>query len=952
MSCTIPSFNLAVKVIYDLTQSNPTITIDNLSTGASMAGIKFWFVISTPSGVVFHEGSFGTPDATGIWSTVNIAETIPQMDGHIEFNNTLPYSVKVFAQDGSGNSCDKTYEDIICVPNGGSGKDNFGGIALNSAQNCEKGYLEISDQSNYQYRGISGNMVSNTTKFIYPADGNGTVPTPATINNKMAFMLPIPVNGEGHQLIRNATMNYVLSGTGSNIVIKYKYKKSDININCGINLCSINCGLTKYREKLEACNECASERSEKIAYLYYKISQLTLAIVSPLCGFDTAALEKEIKEILLANDCYCDNCGNNGNNPTFTLRCAGIDIACVNTEILNLINTDANVKASWCSVVMACVNAASGGCQTPIITGLTSNSTQINVNYILPVQGTSQNLEVFYKLASAGSWTSAGVVASNSTSKLITGSFTPGDIYQVKVTNHCSGNTNVDSIVSSTTVVTAPTQCSLLQQIYGTPSDGYYVVKMNNSETGCNQLQTVPLDSAIIKTLLPCTVPLNFKVSSAGILSWTGEANSNYRISYKLKVNPTWIVHGTATYVGPDSTFNIVVAASLPDPVQDYDFKIEKSCGGSNYSQPIYCSYDISGTTGCKSPSGFIEWNESNGVCKFYGGSPSGTYLVTAWNQTTSTALAAPASITVDANGIILANFAAILSSGTSIGDKIVFSVKTDCGSGNYSESVSFTYKRIGLLTNCPQQTVVFDPNTMVAVGKTSGNRIELKINTGALLATTKRMLFRMKIGSTEVYSGEVLAIDGGSTFIESPVDLKNGDNVQFSIKTFCNCCDNYTSESAWSSWFGGVISIQNGWDDEWVAFPGSGFLQNSHVVHPTYSGKLKFDKDGNIHLRGGIRGPIASLPAGNTFINLTFIDLAGGTIFSSAKNSIVSSPDYDVYPCSFINFPNGGTNVTIKEAYIVRDGSLLKILIALNNSGGTLTNVVYDFGISHIIIR
>lgn len=950
MSCTIPNFNLSVKVTYDLTQSNPTITIDNLSTGASMAGIKFWFVIATPSGVVFHQGSYATPDATGIWSTVNISETIPQTDGHIEFNTALPYIVDVFAQDGSGNSCNVRYEDIICKPNGGSGKDNFGGIFLNSNQNCEKGFLEIVDQSNYQYKGITGNMVSNMTKFVYPTDNNGTTPTPTTVNNKMSFLLPIPVNGKGHQLIRNATLNYVLQATGSNVLIKYKYKNSDIEINCGFDLCSIMCGLTKYRNKLESCTSCQGEKNEKITDLTLKIAELSLAISSPLCGYDIASLQKEIKEILLVNDCYCDDCGPKGNNPTFALRCSDIDIACVSAEIINLINADAQVKASWCSVVTSCVNAISGGCQTPIITGLVSNSTQINVNFVLPIQGSSQNLEVFYKLAASGSWTSAGVVASNATAKVITGTFTSGDIYQVKVTNHCSGNTDVDSIISSTTVITSLTQCSLLQQIYGTPVDGYYVVQMDNAQTGCNQLVPTKLNSQIIKTFLPCTIPLNFKVSAVGILSWTGELNSDYRISYKLKINSTWIIHNTATYVGPDSTFSIVSAASLPNPVQDYDFKIEKYCGGTSYSQPIYCSYDLSASTGCKSPSGFIEWSESTGICKFYGGVPSGTYLVTAWNQTTNAALAAPSSVTVDANGIISANFASILSSGTSIGDKVVFSVKTDCGSGNYSESVSFTYKRVGTTQSCPQQPVVFNPSTMVSVGEISGNRIELQIPSGTLLSSTRTVLYRMRIGGVEITSGVIMPTASVSTYIESPKKLKNGDVVEFSTMTYCNCCDNYTTNSGWSSWFGGAISINNGWDDEWYALPGSGALQNSHIVSPTYSAKFKYDNNGNIHLRGAIRsGTIANVPTGNTTINLSFLDLSGGTIFANAKNSIVSTPDYDVFPVSFTN----DMGCTVRNAYISRNGSVLTLYAIFNNgTGSALTNVSYEFSIGHIILR
>lgn len=950
MACTIPLFNLAVKVIYDLTQSNPTITINNLSTGASVAGIKFWFVISTPSGVVFHEGSFGSPDATGAWTTVNIAETIPQLDGHIEFNNAIPFSVKVFAQDGSGNTCDKTYEDIICQPNASFGKTNYGGMYLNSTTNCNKGFLEVADQSNYQYQGITGNIISSTTKFIYPADINGSIPTPTTVNNKMAFMLPIPVNGKGHQLTRTAKWRYVYPNTQNEILINYKYSKVDIEINCGIDLCSINCGLSKYRKKLEECTSCQSEKDAKLTDLALKISQLSLAVASPLCGLDISAMQEEIKDVLLINDCYCDDCGQPGNNPTFTLKCADIDIECVSTEIINLINADAQVKASWCTVVNQCVAGAPGGCSVPVITGVVSNSTQISVNFILPVQGTSQNLEVFYKLASSGTWITAGVVPSNSTSVLINGSFTPGDLYQVKVTNHCSGNINVDSSVISTNVITSVTQCSLLSEIYNGFSSGLYVVKVDTNETGCNKYAPTPLSKELMSAFLPCSIPLNFKVSSSGVLSWTGVADSDYRISYKLKTDLSFTVHTTDNFPNSDSTYDIVTQASLPSPVQNYDFRIEKSCnGGAELSQPVYCSFDTAATSGCKSPSGFIEWNESNGLLKFYGGVSGGTYIASAYNITTGTALAAPTSVTVDANGIITANYANILSSGTSIGDKVTFSVKTDCGSGVYSESVSFTYKRIGVLTNCPQQTVTFNPSTMVAVGKTSGNRIELKINSGALLTTTKRMLFRMKIGSDEVYSGEVLAIDGGSTFIESPIDLKNGDNVQFSIKTFCNCCDNYTSESAWSSWFGGAISIINGWDDEWYALPGSGFLLNSFISSPTYNSKFKIDKDGNIHLRGALRKVFTTINTGTTAINLGVMDLTGGTILSSAKNSIISSPDYDTFPAPAVLVP--GTS--FDNPVFTRNGNTISLSGTLvNNTGSAISNGALEIGIGHIILR
>ena len=145
MGCTIPNFNLDVKVKYDITTSTPTVVIENQSTGSNMANIIYWFELYTPSGVMYHQGTPLTPDKSGVWTTFNVAENIPQSNGKIEFDIASPYIVKVFARDNANNNCDLELTDIICAPNGNKGSNNFGATLVNVLQKCADAVLQVTD---------------------------------------------------------------------------------------------------------------------------------------------------------------------------------------------------------------------------------------------------------------------------------------------------------------------------------------------------------------------------------------------------------------------------------------------------------------------------------------------------------------------------------------------------------------------------------------------------------------------------------------------------------------------------------------------------------------------------------------------------------------------------------------------------------------------------------------
>ncbi len=929
MACLIPNFNFAFTVIYDITNNTPTVQITNQSTGANLANIDYWFELITPSGVTYHAGTALTPDESGIWAVIDISENIPQSNGSVEFDNSIPYKVIGYAKDNANNMCQVEKQDIICAPTGNKGT-NFGLINMNVNLKCSEAKLKIVDTTNYLYKGVTGNLVSNQTTFVYPANEDGVAPPNYVVNNKTAFLMPIPVNGKGHQLFRNSIYTYTLS-SGNQVKLKYKYKNDDIDINCNMDLCSIMCGLKKYRESLTDENgQCSVINQAKINELVLDIAQLMLALDQPNCGFDIETLHAKIKSVLVKNDCLCnDNCGGSGNNTTTELKCDDIDIACVWNSISDLLLVDQDAKDKFCTLVSDCIEAMDADeCAMPFISGVTFTATAIVGNFILANQTNSNSLKVYYKLNSSGTWILASTLDSNATTHTILGTFTEGELYDFKVVNNCT-RSDVDSSIVSGVIPETQDLCYFFDLMYSGLPDGIYGVQVDSSQVAdCDKQKPVLLDSAFISGLMPCSIPVNVKINESSLLTWNAEPG-DYEVSYKLKVAGSWTVHSTTTFAGT-AQFKDLSALSL-SPLSDYEFRVIHKCTSGD-SLPIYTDIDAQALAQCPSTGDFIAFNETSGELTWTGnGNTAGTFVFSAFSG--GSMLGSPIGITFSAGGtIIIADYSNITGL-LGVGDEVIFSVYQDCGGGSTSDIQSHNYLMVGTTASCPD----FAPGY-------GFNQVEndiIKINVSAANTPDSTIMltqWELKVNNRQAGTGFIV-IDGAyETRIKSNVPIKQGDMLTMRFRSYGDTqANNITALSPWSAWLIPQAAVTtNEWDDTWKAIP-LGWVSGYGCSIGGSGAFYKITKDGKMEFRGSIETDI-DYDTGYATYTKNFLQVDAG-IYSSLSGTTNSAGNADSFPLSVDN--NIGAGVEARGRFITRAGAVFTAVFATNNTGTGLGNLV-----------
>lgn len=309
MTVTSPDINIfQFKTIYDLSGTTPVVRLINQSTGPNLANISYWFVIESPSGIVFHEGSEGTPDKNGVWVTeFVIPETIPQVEGHIDWSGS-EYKITGYIKD-SENNIFNTGEILtkICRPPGNKlgQKNNFASGKLNVMMNCTTAKLFVEDNSSYAYNGLTGSNVEKVIKLVFPADDTDTIPTPFEEIDSNTVNIPIPYNGKGFQILLNSIYDFDY-GNGTAVRIKFKLKAC-FDINCGTELCAVLCWIEKYENKIEE-EGCSADDRNKLTIILSKLTRALAGIVQPLCGINVAKIISEIN--VLTGDCGdCEQSG-------------------------------------------------------------------------------------------------------------------------------------------------------------------------------------------------------------------------------------------------------------------------------------------------------------------------------------------------------------------------------------------------------------------------------------------------------------------------------------------------------------------------------------------------------------------------------------------------------------------------------------------------------------------
>lgn len=315
MTVTSPDIDVFdFKAVYDLTGASPVVKLTNLSTGPHLNNMSYWFVLKSPSGVVYHLGVEGTPDRSGVWNTEwTVPDDIPSIQGHIDWSGS-EYEIIGYAKDSENNIFETpSYYTRICRPSGNKQgqRNNFGDGNLSALMNCCTGKLFVEDVSNYSYNGLPGVRKSKTLKLVFPPDDTETTPSPFVLNDANSANINITYNGKNYQLLLDAVYEYEY---GNNTYVRIKYKfKACFDVNCGTDLCTILCALRVYEEKLQS-EGCSAAERETLLLVVSKLVQALAGLIQPACGVNVPKIIEEIRELLGT----CEDCetSRGGINPT------------------------------------------------------------------------------------------------------------------------------------------------------------------------------------------------------------------------------------------------------------------------------------------------------------------------------------------------------------------------------------------------------------------------------------------------------------------------------------------------------------------------------------------------------------------------------------------------------------------------------------------------------------
>ena len=323
--------NLDYSVLFDISGAAPSITITNLSTIVNPTNLTWWFVITSPSGVILHAGSLTSPDKTAAMGWLNGQVWVmpdvwlsPFLYPTIEFSCSVPYTVNVFVQDSTATTYNYPKGQTICKPNGNNVAGyNFGLASTNIVVQCATNDIYATDVTNYTYQGLLGTSASNTWTMTFPADATGTVPPNTVITNQPYVFITIGYIGYGYTLNYSTYALYTFPNECS---IKIQYKSNTpFGVWCGIDLCGLVCNMKRFYNELNVrCGQVVNDDDliamGKVSYL---MTMALASIVQPACGNDIHWMVKQIKELIGDQDCGCTQAaiGVNGSSPTGSACC-------------------------------------------------------------------------------------------------------------------------------------------------------------------------------------------------------------------------------------------------------------------------------------------------------------------------------------------------------------------------------------------------------------------------------------------------------------------------------------------------------------------------------------------------------------------------------------------------------------------------------------------------------
>ncbi len=345
---------LAYSILYDISGGVPAITLTNASTVINPSLLKWWYVISTPSGTPIHTGTLASPDVSfAAWSTLAITPgTWPLYGdsycGQVEFSGNSPYICTLYVIDSDNNTFSLQVLRTITRPTGNTQKScgNFGVAAVMIETKCNDHVVFCSDSTNFTYQNILlPDSQSNVWTLTYPADPNGNVPTPGAATNTPYVNFPIGYSGDGYVLSLRDYATYDM-GNGSYVKVQYKAINSATGtagvpfaVLCNIDLCKLQCQIQTYVTlALKTCgNVVDPSLQSKIARMNLLLNQAIIGIMQPLCGINVPAIIAQIQEIgELDDNCDC-GCTDTGINFVYPISGNSSSGGCcpVSVDIIN-----------------------------------------------------------------------------------------------------------------------------------------------------------------------------------------------------------------------------------------------------------------------------------------------------------------------------------------------------------------------------------------------------------------------------------------------------------------------------------------------------------------------------------------------------------------------------------------------------------------------------------------
>lgn len=300
-----PDINvLDYAVTWDISGTSPKIEIDNLSSGPNLAGLVWWFVVTSPTGTLIHQGSEANPDNIGVWTSDVLLNNWPRPFNQIEWSGT-EYFITLYVKDTLGNVKYLTKGAPICRPVGNTpeSKNTFGKAKVDVQVKCQDARIYFEDKTYHSYQGLQGVKGSSTLKMTYPFDETGNIPAPFQISNFSSALVPISYSGEGYQYIVQSVYEYDM---GDNVFVRVRYQDiGSFPVWCNVDLGPLVCEYAKLIEEVEA-GSCADVQSanQKMMLINPKLSMAMMGIMQPLTGIDVPKLVEEIKAIG-GFDCDC-----------------------------------------------------------------------------------------------------------------------------------------------------------------------------------------------------------------------------------------------------------------------------------------------------------------------------------------------------------------------------------------------------------------------------------------------------------------------------------------------------------------------------------------------------------------------------------------------------------------------------------------------------------------------